>query len=161
MKTETAAEIQAVAAPAIPKRELQLQPERMQLAEYQRNDWVVTAEQGTTTDDIINPIYFAHMAAMMKPYDHIEVRVDDGTWIADLLVLQIERNWARVKLMNYHELAVVDEVNTAPSSYEAVWKGPHLKWSVLRKSDKANIKPGFNDRVGAEAAMRDLERLVG
>lgn len=161
MKTEAVAEAPAASTPTPIRREMQLPPQRMQLSQYLRNDWVITAEQGTTTDDIIKPIYFAHLAAQMKPYDHVEVRVDDDTWIAELLVLQVERNWVRVKLMGYHELVVVDESAVAPSAYEATWKGPHLKWSVIRKADKAIIKPGFNDRVGAEAAMRDLERLVG
>lgn len=143
-----------------PKREITLDPARMQLSEYLRNDWVVTAEQGTTPADIVNPAYFAHMAQQMKPYDHVEVRIDDGSWLAELIVLQVERNWVLVKVLAFHELADNRGQDTAPSVYETAWKGPHLKWSVLRKSDSENIKSGFSDRVSADAAMRDLERLV-
>jgi hypothetical protein len=161
MKVDTAPAEQVKAPTPIVKRELQLQPERMQLSEYLRNDWVVTAEQGTTPEDIVKPIYFAHKADLMKPYDHIEVRVDDGSWLVELIVLQCERNWVRVKMLAFHELAAVAEQDAAPSAYDALWKGPHLKWSVIRKSDQENIKPGFADKVSAQAAMRDLERLVG
>jgi hypothetical protein len=143
-----------------PKRDITLAPARMQLSEYLRNDWVVTAEQGTTLDDIVNPAFFAHMASQMKAYDHVEVRVDDGSWLSELLVLQVERNWVRVRVLTYYDLADNSSQDSAPSVYETAWKGPHLKWSVIRKSDHENIKSGFVDRVSADAALRDLERLA-
>lgn len=155
-KPEDAKPIEVIKA----KREVTLSPSRMQLSEYLRNDWVVTAEQGTTRDDIVNPAYFAHMAQQMKAYDHVEVRVDDGSWLAELLVLQVERNWVRVRILTHYELADNTSQDSAPSVYETAWKGPHLKWSVLRKSDNENIKSGFVDRVSADAALRDLERLA-
>ncbi len=155
---ETKSKDVEVVAQIKPKREITLDPSRMQLAEYLRNDWVVTAEQGTLPEDIVNTAYFAHMASQMKPYDHLEVRVDDGTWLANLIVLQVERNWVRVKLLSMVDLTTTEQVEGAPSIYSAQWKGPHLKWSVIRSSDQVNVKSGFADKVGAESAMRELER---
>lgn len=156
MKDQEAVETAKVVAI---KRDINLAPERMKLAEYERNDWVVTAEQGTTQDDIVNTAYFAHMAMNMKPYDRVEVRIDDGSWIADMVVLQVERNWVRTKILAYHELADSTATGAGPSAYTVEFKGPHLKWCIIRKSDQERIKTGFSDRAAGEAAKADLERL--
>ncbi len=61
------------------KRALILNPQRMKLAEYERQDWVINAEDGTSPDDLKDPGFWAHVSAQMKPYDHVEVRIDRTT----------------------------------------------------------------------------------
>ena len=53
---------------------------------------------GVTLDEIQVPGFWAHMAAYLRPYDHIEARADDGTWVAYLIVTGCDRTWARVVL---------------------------------------------------------------
>ncbi len=143
------------------KRDVQLDPARMKLAEYERNDWVVNAELGTTLEDIQTTSFFAHMAKDMKMYDHIEVRIDDGTWLAYLIVLDTGRNWAKVKLLNHVCLIDGDAVPVASVMHSVEFKGPQFKWSVIRLSDKEKIKTGCSTRIEAEAWMREHETVTG
>lgn len=138
-----------------------ISPARMQLAEYARADWVVTAEEGTTPDDLRNPAYFAHMSNQIKPYDHIEVRIDDNTWLAGLIVLEVARNWARVKVLYVTSLVDDDtHVPAASQSYHVAFKGPHHQWSVIRISDGEKLKTGCKSRAEADAWMRDHEKVA-
>lgn len=153
----------AAPAPFVPaaKREITLNPQRMQLAEYQRNDWVVTAEQGTVPEDLINPAYFAHMAAQLKPYDHIEVRIDDNSWLAALVVLEVDRNWARVKITSFTSLVEGDDnIERASKAHSVEFKGPHFKWSVIRLSDGDKIKTGCSSRAEANAWLTEFEKVA-
>lgn len=138
-----------------------LQPSRMRESEYERTDYCATAELGTRLQDILKPEYWAHCAAQFKPYDHIEVRVDDGSWIAFLLVLQSERNWAKVFLISSHDLTGVDVKEVAPEEYLIEWKGPQHKWSVIRNADKEMVKTKCADKDEAQTWLKQHLRAVG
>ena len=60
------------------KRAVILNPQRRGLAEQMRQDWVVNAEEGTSVQDVLDPSYWAHIAAELQQYDHIEVRLETG-----------------------------------------------------------------------------------
>jgi hypothetical protein len=142
-------------------RNLILNPSRIQLAEYQRNDWVGTAEQGTTIDDLLQPGYWSHKAQDMKPYDRVEMRIDDGIWMVELLVLEVGRNWAKVKLLHEHRLTIADIAQTQIAKLHKVeWKGPHLKHVVIRLSDDEIVKDGISSKVDAEQWIADHEKVM-
>ncbi len=143
------------------KRAVVLDPQRKQGAEYVRNDWVVNAEQGTEVDDVLAPGYWSHVAGSLSAYDRIEVRIDTGEYLLELLVKQCGRNWAQVALLHHHDL--IGEVKTGEavdSDFEAVWKGPHLKWCVLRKSDDQLLEQKLGTRGAADAWIISYERTI-
>jgi hypothetical protein len=142
------------------KRAVILQPQRMRLAEYERQEWVVTAELGTTKKDVLDPQYWAHMSELMKPYDHIEVRIDDGSWLMKLLVKECDRNWAKVIELEFYDLEVKDEKTVVNSKYRVEWKGPHHKWAVIRESDSEILKASFTDKHQANAWMMEHEKIA-
>lgn len=120
-------------------RLVQLNGNRMKEAEFWRTLWVVNAEPGTTKKDLLKPDYWAHVASRFKPLDRLEVRSDDGSFVAEYLVLTCERTYAKVKEIHWYDLegkevGVPDE---ALEEFEHRWRGPHGKWSVVRKSDDA------------------------
>ena len=49
-------------------RQLDASANRMGLVEHEQLQYVVTVEQGTTRKDILNPLFWAHVAAKLKPY---------------------------------------------------------------------------------------------
>lgn len=126
------------------KRDLKVNMNRMKSGDFVRTLWVVTAEQGTTKEDIMTPSYWSHVASQFRPYDRIEVRVDDGTYFAELLILACDRTWAKVHELTFHSLTTSDvsmtQAHDEMSDFDVVWKGPVNKWSVIRKSDDAVIK---------------------
>ncbi len=139
-----------------PKRALILNPQRMGLAEQMRQDWVVNAEEGTTIQDVLTPGYWAHMAAQMQVYDRIDVRLETGQWLLELIVLDVGRNYARVYLAHRHDFAEVDmDVPTNAITHKVEWKGPQRKHVVIRLSDSAAIQEGFSTKSEAMAWMEN------
>lgn len=141
------------------KKSVQINPMRVKLAEVDRQDWVATAEMGTTLEQIIEPSYWAHMASRLKPYDHIEVRVDDGIWLAQLLVKEAGRNWAAVLMLQSYKLETADVSQTRSSKYKVDWKGPHLKYCVIRLEDGERLQEQMNKR-DAQVWLENYERTV-
>lgn len=143
------------------KRSVQITQNRMRLAEFDRQEWVANAEFGTTVDDIQEPGYWAHMAAQLKPYDHIEVRAEDGTWIAHLVVMGCDRTWAKVVVDRVMTLTTKDVAMSQASKYEIAWKGPQHRHAVIRSADREMVKSGFQTREEAGLWMREYEKVTG
>ena len=126
-------------APTVP----QLDAQRFQLAEHERNVFICTIEGGVTRKNILDPAFWAHVANKLRPYTEIILRCDDGTLYARVLVTQAERTWARVHVLEWHDLTTKDvalskaEPIASPkmpetnARYQVVQKGPHLKWCVI------------------------------
>lgn len=153
----------------------QLAAERFKLAEHERNVHSITIEEGISRAQIIDPAFLAHVAAKLRPYDEILVRCDDGAMFARLLVLQSERTWARVHVLEWHNLTTRDvalsQTDNAEQSgpantvdheleYEIKHKGPHKKWSVIRKADGAYVREGEETKAAATAWLSDWLRVT-
>ena len=146
------------------KESVILNPQRINLAEYVRQDWVVNAEEGQTIGQVMEPSYWAHVSAKFKPYDHVEVRAEDGAWIAELLVLDCSRTWAKMFKISYHALTTSDvsisQAEKEAMKHEAVWKGPQHKWVVLRLADNAIISEGHASKEIAAVALKQHEQVT-
>lgn len=137
-----------------------MSPGRMRLAEYDRQEWVCNVEYGTDLEEILDPGYWAHMAAQLKPYDHIEARSEDGTWVADLMVLGCDRTWAKVALKQKYMLTTKDVSLTQAHKHTVEWKGPQHRWGVVRTEDAVMVKSGFQDKTEAAAWMKEHEQAT-
>lgn len=157
MTTETAA---PATKPDAPKRAVILMPARMSHAEFVRQDWVATAEEGTTIEDVLNPNYWSNMSAQMKPYDRIEVRVDTGEWLLELLVMNTDRNWASVVVLHQHDLQPEDAAADVPNDFEPKFRGPMHKWCVMRKADKEVLESKLESKLAAEEWIRRYEQTI-
>lgn len=142
------------------KRTVVLNPQRMGLIEQLRQDWVVNAEEGTTIQDVLNPAYWSHMSAQMQIYDHVEVRLETGEWILDLIVLGVGRNWATVHLAHKHDLQPVEDSMPSMQSLSVAWKGPQLKWVVIRLSDSEILQKNFESKGDAQVWATNHEAVV-
>jgi len=154
----------------------QLAADRFKLAEHERNIHSITVEEGATRAQIIDPAFLAHVAAKLRPYDQVEVRCDDGALFAKLLVLQAERTWARVHVLEWHNLTTRDvslsQTEGEPESvqsaqavdrdqdYLIAYKGPHKKWAVIRKADGGYMREGEESKAAATAWLNDWLRVT-
>ena len=148
--------------PETKRREVVLVESRLGYASHKRQDWVVEAAEGTTVEDVLEPSYWAHVASKFYDRDRIEVRLETGEWLLDLIVIGAGRNWLRVHLAARHDLA--EAPNDMPASaikHKAVYKGTHKRWIVLRLSDSAEISSGHATKEMADEALRNHERVVG
>lgn len=151
---------EAVKEAAGAERVVILNPQRMSLREVVRQDWVVHAEAGTKVADVLDPQYWAHMAAQMQAFDRVEVLLETGDWLLELLVINAGRNWAQVHLLQRHELAKRAETMPQSKKHEIVWKGPQLKWCVIRLADGEKIQSGM-EKLAAGEWLAAYEKTAG
>lgn len=144
---------QAVDAPKRVARPIE--PNRMRGGEFIRVIYCVTAFDDTQPEDLLVPEYWAHCAQTFKPWDRIEAVANDGTWWAELVVLESGRNWTRMHLMRKHNLTTADVAQSQMDSlllaYDVKHRGPHCKWSVVRRSDKQVLHEFAETKASAEA----------
>jgi len=115
----------------------QLAISRFKQAEYERTVYSVVPEHETPFDAVIQPEYWAHVSARMRPGDRIEVQAEDGSYWAELLVRDAGRLFAKVAVLRKVELNEEDVTGDMPAATEFAikWRGPHHKWCVLRGVD--------------------------
>jgi hypothetical protein len=142
------------------KRSVQISPGRMKLSQYERQEWVANAPEGCIVDDIKKQDFWALMAHLMKPYDRIEVRADDGSWLAELVVIGCGRNWAKVSVLNHYKLDDASDEMKDDAEYSIAFKGPQKKWCVIRNSDDAYIREGIGSKQEAQAAMEEQKDVA-
>ncbi len=135
-----------------------LMPDRFGEAEFKSKFFIADAEAGTTLEQVMDPAYWSHVAGQMEPFNHVEVRSEDGSWIAFLIVHYAERNYARVVLDRMVKLEGSAEAPAASQKYRVEWKGPHHKWTVIRIADSQMLSRQHPGRYEAEQWMRNHER---
>jgi hypothetical protein len=135
---------------------------RMGLSESKRQDWVVDAEEGHTVEQVLDPMYWAHVAPKFTLYDRVEVRVDTGEWMLELIVIQTGRNFARVHVAARHDFTTSPSAAAPKSSirHKIEYKGTHKKHCVIRIADSALLQEGFQTRDMASEWLANYERVT-
>lgn len=149
-----------IAAPVASPR--QLVPSRFQNAEHARTVWRVVAEEGMTLEDVLKPIFWAHVGHLMQRFDIIEVLSDDEAWFVQLIVRDSARGYAKVTVLSHLELDA-EEINKTITveGFEVAWKGPKRKHVVIRQADRTLLKEGFSSKTEAMTWAQDLFRAGG
>lgn len=139
-----------------------LGPERLKGAEYERVVYVANPGEGVTLADLLRPECWASVTNTLRPWSHIEVRAEDGSYYAELLVTGVDRAWAKVEVLNFKELTTKDVAltqATRESRYE-IKHTPGLQWHIVRKSDRHIVKSDMQLRLQAEDALREHLKTV-
>lgn len=158
-----------------PKAVPQLDPHMLQLAEHERNIYLCTVDAGVTRKDILNPLFWSHIAPKLRPYTRIEARSHDGSLFAELLVTQAERTWAKVHVLSWHDLTTQDvsltkddvaaaakiEAGTG-NQYQVVQKGPVKKWCVIntKTNPPAMVREGEPTKRSAEVWLDEYLKVT-
>lgn len=131
------------------KKPVPLTEPRIQESSFMRTSWFVTAQPNTKVSDLLDVEFWRHVASKFKPLDIIEAVTEDGLWYARLLVVSCDRVWAKVKLLEEHDLtAEAKEMPTSSNDdYVVKWKGPLAKYCVVRKSDGITLKDGLTSQL--------------
>lgn len=118
------------------------------LAEYARNVWRVTALHGQSIDDFKDPESWAHVAFNFKRFDKVELIAEDGSFYAEGIVLKITKTSAAVKFYLCEDLNPSKEKPEEGAKFEAEWGGA-AKWRIVRKSDGEIIETGIGSKEEA------------
>lgn len=143
-----------------PKKGAVVMPDRMGLAEHKRNDWVVDVEASVTAEDIQEPAFWSLVADQLNPLDKVEVRPDDGKWIAELRVIRCERTYALMQLVSLMEIKQNAELMPTSIKHKVEYKGTHYKNAVIRLSDNQILQSGFKTREEAQMWLTSYEKRL-
>ena len=122
-----------------PKSKPQLHPGRFALAEHKRNVYFITPADGTTLEEVLDPLYWSHVASRFRPTDRVEVHAEDGSFFAELTVREAGRQHATLVPLRVVEF---EKLKQEPdrAGFAVQWKGPHLRWCVVRLADDQIVK---------------------
>lgn len=140
-------------------RVVKLGPMRFQADEFARTVWNARPESSVQPDQLLDPMYWAHVAGRLRPYSEIVVIPEGGAYYMRLLVTSVSKVEAVVTCLEFKDLrspirtvsAVEQEMGDAASAYEIKYVNPSVKFRVIRKADKAVLKDSLeNESVARE-----------
>lgn len=136
-----------------------LLPSHLHDAEYARQSFMARPAAGTPPVALLDPAWWAHVAARFTPGDRIEVLALDGSYDLELRVIGIGHNWLRVRVLRSWPEAALDVGAMSPDAVRPAeafieWGGPAHKWRTVRSRDKSVIAHGFETREAAEQSIR-------
>ena len=142
----------------------QLRPGDLQEQEYQSTVYVAKIEPDVTPEHLLDPDFWAHHAMHLRPWDEVKARAKDGTWCATYLVLDCSRTWAKMYMLEKHNLTTSDVSQTqaaaqgpAEQPYRVIYRGPR-GWSVVRTVDNVVLEEDIKVKGDAEKRMAEIAK---
>jgi len=146
-----------------------IQPSRVHIgaAGHFWSTYQCVADAAHTPDDILTSDYWSHVAAVrtIRVHDTFEVRCESGEWSAELIVTAVIGKVVRVRPVsvwtaeNYNpETAGLSE--PAGEGVTVSYKGPALKWCIVRQSDKEMLKQGLASKGDAMREALEYEKIM-
>jgi hypothetical protein len=140
-----------------------LNPTLLQRRDHYCFEYAVVLPGDISLEDTLEPSFWSHINAHTPPklrqHDTIRVIPEDGSYFAELIVLQAGKGFAQVKLLRHLELDVSPEVSEL-RLVDVVWRGPAVKFAIERKKDGVRLKQGFTSRADAEMEARGYELVA-
>lgn len=165
-KKEAAAHVETAAAPVearepvpasapVEERKVRaMEASNITLAEFKREHYLCTAFEGTRPEDLLKTEYWATVSNQLRPRARLEAWAHDGTWMAEFVVLESGRSWARLQMLAAYYFTAADTAQSQAAKlnpYLIEFKGPSLLWCVIRKSDMRMLKDNEQTMEGALA----------
>src|SRR5689334_10959263 len=117
-----------------------------------RRNWVYYPAHGEPLDYVVSdPGYWAHVARLLTIGDWIELCAEDESYWALVRVISVGNVWAKVKVISQDTEAVTHVDLPETAQYAIEWKGPKMRFAVIRLSDKQILKGEFQTRSDAGA----------
>ena len=140
---------------------------KLKRAEFERTVYRIKPEDGTEFEDIMKPEYWAHVGRVLRPFDIIEVLFENGTHYVELVVVDCGDLWAKVAVKTDLNLATekksADEVReeaVGNAPYSVAYKGPTVKWAVIRNSDNEYVEKGMATKAEAESWLTNYLKAL-
>lgn len=125
--------------------------------DYASASYVAYVPQDVSVDDLLRAETWSHVASRLNPWDRIEVRWEDFSRYAYLLVCDTSTGGASVFLEKEVEISQFHGANAGEMLYEVKFRGKS-KWGVVRLSDGHVMQENIGTRDLATIAMLDLTK---
>lgn len=137
-----------------------LTPSECRLAESVRNTWVATVPAATPRERLLDSDLYCVVAHRFVPFDKIEVRYEDRSAYAELLVLDAGRGYASLVELGFHQLpSIVPDASGVPVGFDLFHAGPDSLWCIKRIKDGVIIGKDFRTRDEALNHLLDHATL--
>ena len=141
---------------------------KLKRAEHERMVYrVKDLDEGTEVQDIMKPEFWCHVGRVLRPFDLIEVLMDNGGRYVELVVMDAGPLWAKVAIktdinLAGEKLAAAETraENEENAPYKAEWKGG-AKWCVIRQSDGEIIERGLSSKDEANKYIEQYNKVLG
>ena len=135
-------------------------PSQFQGVQFLRGAHFHVAEHGTSTDELLNPAYWAHITGRINVRDHIEVMPEGNSWFMELIVVAKDAISVQVKVLQFHDLdatynAAQNAAAGALAEFYVRYSGPKTKFRVQRRLDNEVAQDGFETKAMAEQWIKD------
>lgn len=144
------------------RQNLRADSSEFRLAEHTRLIYTLNTFDKCSEAELLEPDFYAEIAAKLKPFYKVEIRGSDNSFYAEVLVLQAEKEAVKVKLMQYYDFSVDDEKKdeSKESGYLISHKGAN-KWCVIRNSDSRAVVKGIETEQDAYSALNEYLLKIG
>ena len=124
------------------------------------NEWSAVVEAGTPFDVVKDePLFWAHIAKLLRGGDVIHVRCDDDAYYARLYVRAVRGTAVTVAVLEFHDFTKMDAVEAdTETDFRVEWAGPHHKWRVVRQSDNVPVHTGLDSKAVGMQVMAGLAK---
>jgi hypothetical protein len=117
---------------------------------------------GQAVEDALDSDFWAHVAKMLQPYDTVRLIAEDGSYVAEIMVTTAGGTYVKMTEL-WRWVRPDDTPQTdadAPQIAYPKFRGPVLRWCVMRTSDDDCLKEGFQDKPAAEQWLRDYVATI-
>lgn len=124
-------------------------------SEFVSKRYVCKVPAELSFDEVLKPSFWTHVGQMLKPWDRIEVRPEDLSYIAEVVVVEAGPLFAKVALVDKRALEVKSEDASALTIEFVGGKHRVRRGSDVMKGDFATKKDAqrwVDDFVGTKAA---------
>lgn len=137
-------------------------PSQLKQTDFVRQSLTIVAKEGQSIEDIMEPNSWATISPKVRGWDKVEVIAEDGSYVAELFVVQVSKLWVRTALINFTDLSKEDRAEDDGSNddYYAKYRGTIKKWCVVRREDDSNVSEGLESREDAVRSMIDYEKAL-
>lgn len=145
--------------PEIKPRAVQLPASGLEQQQFIRNIWCVKPSESQRFEDLLQPLYWSHVAAKLRAKDKLEILPVDNSYYAELLVISTTPTSAKVEVINFVDFRQKEEEKSSSSvvgsGYSVHWRGPSAKWSVERNIDKHRVQAQFATEEEANEFLKE------
>lgn len=138
-----------------------LVPARLKVAEVVRTVWQVIVPSHVTKEDLLKSEFWTHMAKRFKPFDRIEVRADNDTFFAEILVVACGQTWVKMHPLGWAEIEPMKEEDLVlPDGFEIRHRGAVARWSVIRTKGKKLLSENHASRGDALNWLKEHQKAL-
>lgn len=136
------------------RRRPRLQGLDMQLSETLQNNYTAIVPMNVTREDILDPLFWTHVATRLRPMTEITIIPKDGAFYMKVFVRYADTTSARVAELHYQRLEVVTAVDIENDMFDVGFTTGQ-QFYVFRKADKAVLQANFQAKEDAVQWMHE------